>query len=435
MDILGLIVGVGILVVGAYKGLNALPLTLFAGMVVILTNGMDVWPAFAQSYMTGYVGFFLAFFLIFASSALFAKIMEETGAAMAVGYKFIDWFGKHRSVLIVFLTTAALTYGGVSLFVVVFALRPIIMILFREANIPRSMAIGPLVAGSATFTMKSLPGSPQLTNVVPTGFFGTTLTAAPMLGIISAIMMLVLQIFYFRYEERKSRERGETFSFMEGQNEELYKVDRDKLPSPIVSFLPLIVVVTMIIGLRTVVTPAAQLVVISMLVASTLAIILNWKRIPNLKNIINIGSGGAITAIAGPASVVGFGAIVQATPAFQTIVQGLLGMEMSPYALAALAPSILAGITGSSSGGLNISLQVLADHLIASGANLDLLHRISAMFAGTLDTLPHSPGLFLMFPYLGLSHKDGYRYVFWSAVVIPTFVGLICLAAVIAMAG
>lgn len=430
VGILGLVVGTIILIVGAYKGLAALPLTMLAGIVVILSNGMDIWNTFSGPFMTGYVGFFMSFFLIFASSALYAKIMEESGAAMAIGYKFIDWFGAKRAVLVVFVATAALTYGGISLFVVVFAISPIIMILFNEANIPRRLAMGPLLAGAATFTMKSLPGSPQLTNVVPTNFLGTTLTAAPVIGIISAVIMFCIQVVYLNWEERRLKALGEGFTFIPGTNEDAYKVSRDQLPSAFKSFLPMIVVVGMIVGLRNIITPAAPLVVLSMLVASALALILFWDKIPSLKNIVNSGTGGAITAIAAPAAIVGFGAIVQATPSFTTIVENLLAMNMNTYLIAAIAPSIIAGITGSSSGGLLISMQSLYEQFLYSGANLEIIHRISAMFAGTLDTLPHSPGLFLMFSYLGITHKEGYRFVLWGTVVIPTIVGIGILFAV-----
>ena len=439
LGIIGLVLGTVILVIGAYKGFSALPLALAAGIVVVVTNGMNIFDAFSGAFMPGYVGFFLSFFLIFAASALYAKIMEETGAAMAIGYKFVDWFGAKKAVLIVFVTTAALTYGGISLFVVVFAISPIIMILFNEANIPRRLAMGPLLAGAATFTMKSLPGSPQATNIVPTEFLGTDLNAAPIFGIISAVLMFVAQYIYFKYEEKKLRESGEGFTFMEGTDITKYEVDRKDLPSAFLSFLPMVVVVAMIIIMSNLsrnghlAIPVWGIVVLSMLVASTLAIIFAWDKVKNyedggLKGILNKGTGGAITAIAAPAAVVGFGALVQQTPAFREIVDFMLNMEMHPYMMAALPPSIIAGITGSSSGGLRIAMESLYPYYLASGADMGMMHRVSAMFAGTLDTLPHSPGLFLMFGYLGITHKEGYRFVFWGSVVIPTVIGIILLA-------
>ena len=456
LGIMGLILGTAVLAVGAYKGYKALPLAIGAGLVVALTNGMDIWHAFGTNFMRGdgeavlggYVSFFMNFFLIFAFSALFAKVMEETGSAMAIGYQFIDWLGVKSAVLVVFVAGAALTYGGISLFVVIFALTPIIMVLFNEANIPRALAVGPVVAGTATFTMKSLPGSPQATNIAPTGFLGTDLMAAPLFGIISAILMFAAQYAYFKWEEKRLREKGESFSFIPGTNIEKYQIDRAELPGALVSFLPMIVVVGMIIVLsamnRNVNSafdwPVWGIVVASMTVASMIAIALNWQQIGSvekLKEIINMGADGAIVAIAAPAAVIGFGAVVQHTQAFQDIVAWLLNIQMHPYLMAAFPPSIIAGITGSSSGGLIIAMNALAPYyneLIEAGyATADMMHRISATFAGTLDTLPHSPGLFLMFGYLGITHKDGYRYVFWGSVVIPTIIGIGMLLVAMAM--
>jgi len=447
LGIIGLILGTAVLAIGAYKGYKALPLAIGASLVVAITNGMNIWHAFGTNFMRGYgeaalggyVSFFMNFFLIFAFSALFAKVMEETGSAMAIGYKFIDWLGAKSAVLVVFVAGAALTYGGISLFVVIFALTPIIMVLFNEANIPRALAVGPVVAGTATFTMKSLPGSPQATNIAPTGFLGTDLMAAPLFGIISAVLMFAAQYAYFKWEEKRLREKGETFSFIPGTNIEKYQVDRSELPGAFVSFLPMIVVVGMIIVLsamnRNVDSafdwPVWGIVVVAMAVASILAISLNWKQIRSiekLKEIVNMSADGAIAAIAAPAAVIGFGAVVQHTQAFQDIVAWLLGMDMHPYMMAAFPPSIIAGITGSSSGGLIIAMNALAPYyneLIEAGyASAEMMHRVSATFAGTLDTLPHSPGLFLMFGYLGITHKEGYRFVWWGSVVIPTIVGI-----------
>jgi len=460
LGIIGLILGTAVLAVGAYKGFKALPLALAAGLVVAITNGMNLWDTFGTHFIRGnahdvgpvggYIGFFIGFFLIFTFSAIYAKIMEETGSAMSIGYKFIDWFGAKRAMLVVFVSGAALTYGGISLFVVIFALTPIIMVLFNEANIPRALAIGPVVAGTATFTMKALPGSPQATNIVPTNFLGTDLNAAALFGIITTILMFAGQYAYFVYAEKKSRAAGENFEFIPGTNIEKYQVPREELPSAFVSFLPMIIVVVMIIVMSAMgrnpensfAWPVWAIVVTSMIVASIVAIALNWSHIQTgqkLKEIINAGADGAVTAIAAPAAVVGFGAIVQNTQAFQDIVQWLLNMDMHPYLMAAFPPSIIAGITGSSSGGLQIAMNSLypyyLDMIQNQGVSAEMMHRIAAIFAGTFDTLPHSPGLFLMFGYLHLTHKDGYKHVFWGSVAIPTIVGIIMLLAAMAMPG
>ena len=433
LGIVGLVLGIAILIIGAYKGIGALPLTLLAGIVVILMNGMPLWTSYSEFYMGGYVGFFKAYFLIFASSALYAKLMEDSGAAIAIGYKFIDWFGKSRAMLVVTLATAAMTYGGISLFVVIFAVTPIIIVLFREADIPRRLAVGPLAAGAGTFTMTALPGSPQLTNVIPAKILGTGLTAAPVLGLIASVMLFGMCYCYLLWEEKRLRLAGEHFSYIPGTDPAIYEIDRSKLPSAVISFIPLVVLVGMIIGLKNIITDATALVVLAMLVGAALAFLLNFKIFKNIKFTVNTGLGGAIAAIASPCAVVAFGTLVKNAPAFQSIVAWVMSLNMNPYALSVFATAVISGITASSSGGLTITLQAIGEQLKASGANLAVMHRLMAIAAGTLDSLPHGSGLFLIFGYLGLTHKDCYKFFGVTTVIIPIITVAILLTAVIAM--
>jgi H+/gluconate symporter-like permease len=433
IGIIGLLIAIAMLAYMAYKGVGALALTLAAGLVVIVTNQMNIWESFSEFYMTGYVNFFKNWFLLFAASALYAKIMEESGAAISIGYKFVDWFGKKRAVLVVFLATCALTYGGISLFVVVFAVTPIIMVLFKEADIPRRLAMGPLLAGAATITMTALPGSPQLTNVIPTRFLGTPLTAAPVLGIIGAIMMFVMIMGYLTWEEKRLRAAGEHFTYIQGTDPRLYEIDRSALPSPLKSFIPLILIVGIIIFMKNIITVSTALVVFAMLVASAVALFFFWDRIKDKKATFNAGLGSAVGAIAGPCAVVAFGTLVQNSGAFTDVVAWINGFQMNPYVTGTLATGIISGITGSSSGGLTITLQTFAEQFKASGVNLSILHRLISIAAGSLDTLPHSSGLFLMFAWLGLTHKEGYRFVFVVSVLVPLITFLILTGGVIAL--
>lgn len=420
----GILLAILVLGFGAYRGIGALPITLLAGLVVIITNSMNMWEAISEFYMNGYLGFFKDYFLIFASSSLFAEVMSRTDSAAAIGYNFINRFGKDKVVLITYLVTAILTYGGVSLFVVVFAMTPIIVVLFREADIPMRFATGPLLAGSATFTMTSLPGTPALTNVIPSTFLGTTLTAAPWFSIIISIFMFVLNYIYLTRTEKRLRASGEHFEYTVG-DASTYEVDQDKLPSAFSSFLPLIIVVGMIVGLRNVFTDSAQLVIISMIVATVVSLALNFNRISNLKDLVNKGLGGGIVAIAGPSAVVGFGTLVQASNGFGTVISWIEEFSMHPYVLIVLATALISGMTGSSSGGLRITMQIFADKLMASGVNLNIAHRLVSVAAGSLDSLPHSTSLFMTFDHLGLTHKDGYEFVFVTTVVVPMITTII----------
>jgi H+/gluconate symporter-like permease len=88
--------------------------------------------------------------------------------------------------LSIVVVCALLTYGGVSLFVVVFAVYPFAAELFRQSNIPKRLIPGTIALGAFTFTMDALPGTPQIQNIIPTSFFGTNTWAAPWLGVVGA---------------------------------------------------------------------------------------------------------------------------------------------------------------------------------------------------------------------------------------------------------
>lgn len=421
ISFIGLILAVIVLMVGAYKGLGALPLTLIAALVVILTSGMPLWESFSQHYMTGYTSSYFNYFLLFTASALYAEFMNVAGTASTIGHKFIDWFGREKVLLVTILIVAVLTYGGVSLFVVVFAVGPIMFLLFREADIPRHLTMACLIAGSSTFTMTAMPGSPQLANVVPTQYLGTTLTAAPVVGIIASIMMFSMIMLYVTRELKVARKKSEHWSEPEGSSLSSKIIPREELPGTFQAFAPLISLTLIIVIGSQFIENSTMLATIAMLVGALLTYLLNFNKFASVKmtDVLTRGTGGAITSIGGLAAVVAFGAVVRNSPAFADIVEWLLSLDINYYLQAVIATAAIAGITGSSSGGLLIMYESLSQHFIASGVNLGVLHRLTSIAAGSLDTLPHSPGLFVMFPALGLTHKDAYKHVFVISVVIP----------------
>lgn len=433
LGIIGLLLAIVVLVVGAYKGLGALPLTMLASLVAIIFNGIPVWEGFATHYMTGYTSAYISYFLMFACSSLYAKLMDESGSAAAIGYKFIDWFGTKKIMLVVILIVSVLTYGGVSLFVVVYAVAPIMFLLFKEANLPRHLMMACLIIGSATYTMTALPGSPQLTNVVPTQYLGTTMTAAPVLSIIAAIAMFLLCMLYCKRQKAKAIANREVWEQPENATEYTLE-ERSSLPTAWKAFLPIIILLLIIIVGGKFVSDSTMLATIAMLVGAVIVYLLNFDRMKtkNWKTLLNDGLGGGISGIGGLAAVLAFGSVVQNSDAFQNIVEWVLNLNMNPYVKGIFATSVFSGITGSSSGGLRLMYQSLSDYFMASGCNLDVLHRLTAIAAGGLDTLPHSPGLFLMFSVLGLNHKNAYKHVFACSVCIPVLtcvvLTVICIA-------
>ena len=448
IGIIGMLAAIAVMIIGAYRGIKAIPLTILAAGVVILTNGMPMWEALSVHYAGHFGATVGRFFFILVSSSVYAIMMDKTGSTASIGFQLIRWFGTKYVMVIVFLFTALLTYGGISLFVVFFAALPVAFVLFKEANLPRAMIMAPMGAGGAGITMTTLPGTPALTNVIPSDFLGTPLTAAPVFSLILAAVIVWLSFVYFGYLKRSVPKTGDNFTFPAGFDASaVTSIDRSKLPHPLKAFLPIATLLLFLIVSSVLGAPWAEdtmlLATLAMTLAALVCIVLNPRRVSlkGVKDWVGDGANNAITAIVGLAAVIAFGNVVANAEAFAALQRWILGLDINVYVKGLVSTGIISGITGSSSGGAQIALEYLGEYFVAAGtygdaayvgANLEVLHRLIAMGAGTLDTLPHVSAIFLFLALLGCTHREAYKYLFWPTVVIPTGVTILgTIAAVI----
>ncbi len=410
---LGIILGLALLMFLAYRGMSIIWIAPICAMLVAITGGLDLLPAYTDAYMSGFVGFAKAWFPVFMLGAIFGKIMDESGAAKSVAHAVINVIGKKFAIMAVVLACAVLTYGGISLFVVVFAIYPLALALFREANITRKLIPGAIALGSFTFTMTAIPGSPQIQNLIPMQYFGTTPTAAPIMGIVGAIIMFGGGMLWLTYREKKYNATGVLYTELETKVEE---VDLSALPNPIISALPLIAVITVlnVFGFH---------IITSLLIGIVLAIALNFKRLPKLVQTINGGASGSVLAIINTSAAVGFGAVVRAVPGFTNLTDMVLGIKGNPLVSEAVAVNILAGATGSASGGMGIALEALGAKYVelsaSSGIPLEAFHRVASLSSGGLDTLPHNGAVLTLLAVTMMTHKDSYKDIFMVGTLIP----------------
>lgn len=429
LGIIGLFVGIAFLIIGAYKGLGAIPLTIFSALLVIIFNYMPIWDTLTDTYAAGFAGVVSSYFFLFVCSSVYAKFMEDTGAASAIGYKLVDTFGVKYVSLISILIGVILTYGGVSFFVYIFAAAPIMFSIYKEADLPVTIMGCACGVGASTFTLAVMPGTTQLTNVIPTQYLGTTLMAAPILGIVMSIAIFILGYIYTIHQEKLARKNHEHWTDPVDSPISIPEhVDRSQLPSAICSFAPIIIMLIIIIG-GTYAFPDIDTTLLSsvaMIIASIVCYILNHKYDKTtVTSTLSKGSVNAITGMIGLAAVVAFGNVVSATDAFQSIVNWLMNLDMNVYWKGVVSTMIISGITGSSSGGLRLVCENLADYFISSGCNLAILHRLMTCAAITLDSLPHSSGIFLTFSVLGVTHKQCYKHVFMTCALIPLIVCIV----------
>jgi H+/gluconate symporter-like permease len=413
---MGLVGGLVLLIVLTIRGMNLFIAAPLCALVVALTNGMSVFIGdinFVETYMGGFSGFIAAWFFMFLLGALFGKFMEDSGAADSVSRWIIQRIGYKQAVLAVVLACAILTYGGVSVFVVAFSVYPMAVSLFKDANLPRRFIPAAMAFGSVTFTMTSA-GSPEIQNWIPIKYLGTSPFAAWEVSLVVAIFMAVLGYWWLAKMIRKAIANGEEF---EARITDPEIRERD-YPHPLTGIIPLLVVLCISFFLH---EALAQLALIVALGGGVLTLlIINRAHFHNLQAAINTGTTGALVAIGNTAAVVGFGAIAKNTEAFQQTVALMTQIPGNELIGAAIAISVIAGLTGSASGGQAIALPLLAPHYLDQGVQPEQLHRIVSISSGALDSLPHNGYVVTTIRAIcHETHKAAYGAVAALTVVVP----------------
>jgi H+/gluconate symporter-like permease len=424
----------------AYRGFSVILFAPVAALLaVLLTDPAAVPPVFTGLFMDKMVGFVKLYFPVFLLGAVFGKVIELSGFSKSIVSAVIRLVGRERAMLSIVLVGALLTYGGVSLFVVVFAVYPFAAEMFRQSGIPKRLIPGTIALGAFTFTMDSLPGTPQIQNIIPTTFFKTDTWAAPILGTIGAIFILFVGLAYLEFRRRRAAAAGEGYG--EGHTNEPEPVSERALAPPTIAILPLIVVgvlnkvftslVTAYYGATNETTLADKAHPIVTQVSSVAAIwavegallagiltvlIFAFRQVSQrFAEGTKAAVAGALLASMNTASEYGFGAVIASLPGF-AVIAGALRSVPDPLVNEAVTVTTLAGITGSASGGLSIALAAMADQFIAgaeaAGIPLEVLHRVASMASGGMDTLPHNGAVITLLAVTGLTHRQAYGDIF-----------------------
>jgi H+/gluconate symporter-like permease len=337
---------------------------------------------------------------------------------MSIAVWIIKVIGAKRAILAIVLGCSVLTYGGISLFVVVFAMYPLALALFREANITRKIIPGAIALGSFSFTMTAIPGTPQIQNLIPMKYFGTTPTAAPIIGIVAAIIMFGMGMTWLTYRERKFTKSGQLFV---EPDKAVKEITHENLMHPLLALAPLLTVVIVLNVL-------GQPIIVALVSGVLLGIVLGYSKLENLVTTINAGASGSVLAIINTSAAVGFGSVVKAVPGFTQLTNNLLGIKGNPLISEAVAVNVLAGATGSASGGMGIALEALGTKYMelaaSSGISPEAFHRIASLSSGGLDTLPQNGAVLTLLAITGLTHKDSYLDIFMTCTLFPV-VGVI----------
>lgn len=445
-----ILLALGTLMVLAYRGLSLLLLApAMAMLAVLLAEGGPLLASYTQVFMQATGGFIIQYFPLFLLGAVFGKLMEASGSARVLADGIIRGLGPNRAILAVILSCAAMTYGGVSLFVVAFAVWPIASALFREADLPKVLIPATIALGAFTFTMTALPGTPAIQNAIPMPYFGTTPFAAPGLGLITGALMLGLGWGWLEY---RTRALGSGYG---SASEDDTKMDGGSAPGLTVAAAPLVLVLALNLAFTFVLIPAMDTdylgqpefgatdvgalrgvwsIIAALTLASLALVALNWRRLAGgLAATLDEGAKDALKPIFNTASLVGFGAVIASLSAFGVIRDWVVTVGGdNPLVSLAVGTSLLAGMTGSASGGMSIALSTLGETYLdmgqAVGISPDLLHRVTAVATGGLDALPHNGAVITLLTICGLTHREAYRDIFVVAVAIPVLALVVLVA-------
>ena len=476
LSISGILLSLALLMFLAYRGISVLVLApLMALLAVLFSPEAPLLASYTQVFMQALGGFVALFFPLFLLGAIFGKLMEDSGAARVIASRIVDWLGAGRAVLAIVLACAVLTYGGVSLFVVAFAVYPIAVELFRAVDLPKRLIPGTIALGAFTFTMTALPGTPAIQNAIPMPYFGTTPFASPGLGMIGGAVMLVLGMAWLLRRARLAAVAGEGYGaasdgtprlarsvrpHAQGEGYDVAElgppaeaVPAGPLPGFAVAIAPIVAVVALnwlfsaqilprldssylaspLYGATRLETVRGTWAIIAALSLSNLLLIgLARRSLPALKASLDAGASAAVLPIFNTASQVGYGAVVASLAGFALIRDAVLGIAPgNPLVSLSISVNLLAGVTGSASGGMSIALQTLGSTYLemgrAAGIAPELMHRVTSIATGGLDALPHNGAVITLLAICKLTHRQSYLDILVVAVLFP----LVSLAAVV----
>ena len=449
MDFLIVLAALCFLMYVAYRGHSVILFAPVAALgAVLLTDPQLVAPMFTGLFMDKMVGFLKLYFPVFLLGAVFGKVIELSGFSKSIVAATIKVVGAQRAILSIVLVCALLTYGGVSLFVVVFAVYPFAAELFRQAGIPKRLIPGTIALGAFTFTMDALPGTPQIQNIIPSSFFGTDAWAAPWLGTIGAIFILIVGMAYLDWRRRVAQRKGEGYGDEASLRNEPAAFAGGKLANPLVAIAPLLVVgiankllttwipqwygdshsfVPAVIGNPAPVVQEVQKIAAiwavegALLLGIACVLAFAWKTVTaGFAEGSKSAIGGALLAGMNTASEYGFGAVIAALPGFLVVASALAAIP-NPLVNEAITVTALAGITGSASGGMGIALAAMSETFIANaqaaGIPLEVFHRVASMASGGMDTLPHNGAVITLLAVTGLTHRQAYKDIFAITIV------------------
>ncbi len=409
------------------KGLGPIISGLIATAIVSLI-AIDGFSAnMFGTFLTGMGEMFGSFFLLFSCGCAFGGVLAVCGAADRMGTTLVRVMGEKNFIFSILIVSCLFGLTGAPPLAL---MPPLCFGMLKKANLPRYIAMT-AVAGSTAFSLTSFPGSLGMANVLPAGFLGTNVYAAPGLGILACAIGFVLLSVYLMHLINDARKKGIGYDAVEGSAMMGGKVrEENDMPSFLCSIIPVIVLLggcaVLILGFN---CSSLMACFVSTVVSIVLMILMNKKYIHEsifgaIRDNVFAIQGNIVGAIV----VIGFAAVIANTTLYTSVVGSLLQSDMSPYVLTVIAVFILAALCADCNGGVAAFSASIGSALVENGATAAIVHRLATITSSVFDSMPHSGSIVLALTLFGYNHKQAYKHLIVSNILIPLIYTLICLA-------
>lgn len=427
-----IIIAFALLMLLSYKNWGITLVCILATALVALfskggfVNGMfTLFPTGISSFMTRMaVPVFMGM--------IFGTLIAASGASRSIGEKIVAWIGPERAPYAIWIVTVIFALAGLSNTVMIVA--PLSYSVMKAAKLPNYIGLYSFYAACALFSF-GLPGIPHNLNLLPTTFLGTTLYAGAVEGIIGVAVAAILSLVLTHLFIKKAKKRGEGFD--QHGYAGMVQEETAGAPSFGIAILPLIIVIFgAFVAIKVLKLSSTEGMVYSQVLAVLVNIVTCRKYFKNqLKGVLE-SSKSALVRSAGflvsCGCLTGFATVVADTAAYVKLTEAMLNWNVNPYIFALVGVAIICGITADAPSGIIMFCSTFAPRLAAiPGVSAGALHRICVMSASTLDSLPHCGAILLGLEMFGYDHKHGYKYIFYSTVIVTTVAAVV--ATVVAM--
>lgn len=427
ISVIGLLVAAVVFIVVIWKGLDVFTSTILVSFIIILTSWMQWWDALT-AYVDGYIGFIGNNLFVLVIGAVFGELMGSSGCAESIANVITEKLGVKRVILSITVLSTVFVYVGVSGFVVLFVLAPIATVMMKQAGYPYRMIPGIIFIGATCSAM--IPYAINITNIMPAQYLGTSMGSAPILGWIAFIVSIAVGYFYMVHAAKKAAIKEGTV--VDASQPVKIEPSRDDLPPFGIALIPFVLSVALVLLFSNVTDMNTNaVVVLSLFIGSAVIVLLCFKQLKGVTEVIGKGVDNGIGATIMAAAILGFSGVLQSCPGFQAVIDFVLGLKMNPYITEFIGLNVLAGIMGSGTSAIAMFFEHLSSGLIANGADPGALHRLAPACATGMNTLPNAGGMVAQLRWMNLSLAESYWYVFVTSVLAPMIGSAVAVVAAI----